>query len=187
MFLTFQVISVKVIRNKQTGQSEGYGFIELVSRVAADRVIQMYNGQVMPNSEQVFKLNWASSGAGEKHGDGVDYTIFVGDLAADVTDYMLQETFKSHYPSVKGARVVTDRLTGRTKGYGFVKFGDPNEQARAMTEMNGVYCSTRAMRIGPAANKKSLVTQQQFSTNGMWFILVSEIQFCIYLTASSCY
>ncbi|KAG6514823.1 hypothetical protein ZIOFF_025196 [Zingiber officinale] len=165
---TGEVISVKVIRNKQTGQSEGYGFIEFVSRAAADRVIQMYNGQVMPNSEQVFKLNWASSGAGEKHGDGVDYTIFVGDLAADVTDYMLQETFKNQYQSVKGARVVTDRLTGRTKGYGFVKFGDPNEQARAMTEMNGVYCSTRAMRIGPAANKKSLVTQQQFSTNASY-------------------
>ncbi|XP_042463282.1 polyadenylate-binding protein RBP45-like [Zingiber officinale] len=163
-----EVISVKVIRNKQTGQSEGYGFIEFVSHVAADRVLQIYNSQVMPNSEQVFRLNWATSGAGEKHDDGVDYTIFVGDLAADVTDYLLQETFKNQYQSIKGARVVTDRLTGRTKGYGFVKFGDPSEQARAMTEMNGVYCSTRPMRIGPAANKKTLVTQQQFSTNASY-------------------
>ena len=162
-----QVLSVKIIRNKLNGQSEGYGFIEFVSRAAADRVLQTFNGQVMPNTEQAFRLNWASCGAGEKRGDGADYTIFVGDLAADVTDYLLQETFKNHYSSVKGAKVVTDRLTGRSKGYGFVKFGDPNEQTRAMTEMNGVYCSTRPMRIGPAADKKSLGTQQQYPSNGM--------------------
>ncbi|WOL04923.1 polyadenylate-binding protein RBP45 [Canna indica] len=162
---TGEVVSVKLIRNKITGQSEGYGFIEFVSRAAADRVLQTFNGQMMPNAEQAFRLNWATCGAGERRGDGADYTIFVGDLAADVTDYMLQDIFKARYTSFKGAKVVTDRLTGRSKGYGFIKFGDLNEQTRAMTEMNGVYCSTRPMRIGPAANKKALGTQQQYSTN----------------------
>nr|CAD1819233.1 unnamed protein product [Ananas comosus var. bracteatus] len=163
---TGEVVSVKIIRNRQTGQSEGYGFIEFVTRPAAERALQTYNGQMMPNIEQVYRLNWASSGAGERRGDdGADHTIFVGDLASDVTDYLLQETFKSRYPSVKGAKVVTDRLTGRSKGYGFVKFGDLNEQTRAMTEMNGAYCSTRPMRVGPAANKKNVGTQQQFSTS----------------------
>ncbi|CAL9096886.1 unnamed protein product, partial [Musa acuminata var. zebrina] len=165
---TGEVVSVKIIRNKQSGQSEGYGFLEFVSHAGADRILQTYNGQVMPNTEQAFRLNWATCGAGERRGDGVDYTIFVGDLAADVTDYLLQETFKNHYSSVKGAKVVTDRLTGRSKGYGFVKFGDPNEQTRAMTEMNGVYCSTRPMRIGPAADKKSLGTQQQYPSNASY-------------------
>ncbi|KAL7217852.1 hypothetical protein ACSBR2_011142 [Camellia fascicularis] len=151
----FQLSSVKVIRNKQTGQPEGYGFIEFTTRAAAERLLQTYNGTLMPNSEQNFGLNWATLGAGERRADdGPDYTIFVGDLAADVTDYMLLETFKPHYPSIKGAKVVTDRMTGRTKGYGFVRFGDESEQVRAMTEMNGVLCSTRPMRIGAAATKK---------------------------------
>ncbi|XP_020086545.1 polyadenylate-binding protein RBP45-like isoform X2 [Ananas comosus] len=156
-----EVVSVKIIRNRQTGQSEGYGFIEFVSRATAERVLQTYNGQMMPNIEQAFRLNWASCGAGEKRGgdDGADHTIFVGDLASDVTDYLLQETFKARYSSVKGAKVITDRLTGISKGYGFVRFGDLNEQARAMTEMNGVYCSSRPMRVGPAANKKNSVSQ----------------------------
>ncbi|KAF5804126.1 putative RNA recognition motif domain, nucleotide-binding alpha-beta plait domain superfamily [Helianthus annuus] len=158
---TGEVVSAKVIRNKQSGQSEGYGFIEFVNRAAAERHLQAYNGTLMPNVEQLFRLNWASFGAGErKQDDTPDYTIFVGDLAADVTDYTLLETFRAHYPSVKGAKVVTDRLTGRTKGYGFVKFGDESEQLRAMTEMNGRLCSTRPMRIGPAANKKNVGSQQ---------------------------
>lgn len=158
---TGEVVSAKVIRNKHSGQSEGYGFIEFVNRAGAERHLQAYNGTLMPNVEQLFRLNWATFGAGEKRQDDTpDYTIFVGDLAADVTDYTLQETFRAHYPSVKGAKVVTDRLTGRTKGYGFVKFGDESEHIRAMTEMNGRLCSTRPMRIGPAANKKSVGSQQ---------------------------
>ncbi|KAK6124468.1 hypothetical protein DH2020_041789 [Rehmannia glutinosa] len=151
-----EVVSAKVIRNKQNGQSEGYGFIEFASHAAAERSLQTYNGALMPNVEQTFRLNWASMGAGEKRDDAPEYTIFVGDLAADVTDYMLQETFRANYPSIRGAKVVTDRITGRTKGYGFVRFGDESEQIRAMTEMNGRFCSTRPMRIGPAANKQKV-------------------------------
>ena len=151
------MVSAKVIRNKQTSQSEGYGFIEFVSHAAAERTLQAYNGTLMPNVEQNYRLNWASFGAGEKRSDGTpDFTIFVGDLASDVTDYILQEMFRAHYPSVRGAKVVNDRLTGRTKGYGFVKFGEESEQLRAMTEMNGKVCSMRPMRIGPAANKKTV-------------------------------
>eukprot|EP00262_Sarcandra_glabra_P022163 TRINITY_DN96_c0_g3_i1.p1 TRINITY_DN96_c0_g3~~TRINITY_DN96_c0_g3_i1.p1 ORF type:complete len:478 (-),score=115.22 TRINITY_DN96_c0_g3_i1:274-1521(-) len=159
-----EVVSVKVIRNKQTGQSEGYGFIEFVSRAAAERTLQTYNGTLMPNIEQTFRLNWASFGVGEKRpDDGADFPIFVGDLASDVTDYMLQETFSGHYPSVKGAKIVTDRATGRSKGYGFVRFGDESESLRAITEMNGMFCSSRAMRIGPATTKKNAGTQQPYS------------------------
>ncbi|KAL8140342.1 hypothetical protein V2J09_006363 [Rumex salicifolius] len=152
---TGEILSIKVIRNKQTQQSECYGFIEFSTRAAAERILQTYNGAMMPNVEQSFKLNWAYYGAGEKHDEGADYTIFVGDLAADVTDFVLQETFRPRYQSIKGAKVVIDRLTGRTKGYGFVRFGDESEQLRAMQEMNGVPCSTRPMRIGPAANRKT--------------------------------
>uniref|UniRef100_A0A0D9VVS9 RRM domain-containing protein n=1 Tax=Leersia perrieri TaxID=77586 RepID=A0A0D9VVS9_9ORYZ len=158
-----EVTTAKIIRNKQTGQPEGYGFIEFGSHAIAEQVLQGYNGQMMPNGTQVFKLNWATSGgAADKRGDdGSGHTIFVGDLASDVTDVILQDTFKSHYPSVKGAKVVIDRSTGRSKGYGFVEFGDSDEQTRAMTEMNGQYCSSRPMRIGAASNKKNIGGQQQ--------------------------
>ena len=58
---------------------------------------------------QNFRLNWASLGVGEKRADGSpDFTIFVGDLAADVTNYTLQETFRAHYQSVRSEKVVTD-------------------------------------------------------------------------------
>ncbi|PPD69659.1 hypothetical protein GOBAR_DD33460 [Gossypium barbadense] len=163
-----QVSSVKIIRNKQTGQSEGYGFVEFYSRATAEKVLQSYNGSLMPNTEQTFRLNWASFSVNERRPDaGSDLSIFVGDLATDVTDSILLETFSSRFQSVKGAKVVIDSNTGRSKGYGFVRFGDENERSTAMTEMNGVYCSNRPMRIGVATPKKASGHQQQYSSQAL--------------------
>ncbi|KAK6914289.1 RNA recognition motif domain [Dillenia turbinata] len=163
---TGEVLSIKIIRNKITGQPEGYGFVEFVSHAAAERILQTYNGTQMPGTEQTFRLNWASFGIGERRPDGgPEHSIFVGDLAPDVTDYLLQETFRAQYPSVRGAKVVIDPNTGRSKGYGFVKFSDETERNRAMTEMNGVYCSTRPMRISAATPKKTTSLQQQYVAN----------------------
>ncbi|XP_022986538.1 polyadenylate-binding protein RBP47-like [Cucurbita maxima] len=163
-----EVFSVKVICNKQTGQSEGYGFVEFYSHATADKVLQNYNGAIMPNTDLPFRLNWATfSGSDRRPDTGSDLSIFVGDLAADVTDAMLQETFSSKYTSVKGAKVVIDSNSGRSKGYGFVRFGDESERTRAVTEMNGIYCSSRPMRIGVATPKKASGYQQGYSSQAL--------------------
>ncbi|XP_073027871.1 polyadenylate-binding protein RBP47-like isoform X2 [Primulina eburnea] len=164
---TGEVASVKIIRNKQTGQSERYGFVEFNSHAAAEKVLQNYNGTTMPNTEQPFRLNWAGFSTGDRRPDsGSDLSIFVGDLSADVTDAMLHDAFAARYSSVRGAKVVVDPNTGRSKGYGFVRFGDENERSQAMTEMNGVYCSSRPMRVGVATPKKPSL-QQQFSSQAV--------------------
>ncbi|KAK9270184.1 hypothetical protein L1049_025760 [Liquidambar formosana] len=164
---TGELASIKVIRNKQTGLSEGYGFVEFLSRAAAEKVLQTYATIMMPNTEQPFRLNWATFSMGDKRSDnGPDLSIFVGDLASDVTDSLLHETFASRFPSVKGAKVVFDANTGRSKGYGFVRFGDDNEKSQAMNEMNGVYCSSRPMRIGAATPRKSSGYQQHSAQGG---------------------
>ncbi|PKA50009.1 Polyadenylate-binding protein RBP47 [Apostasia shenzhenica] len=152
---TGEVISIKVIRNKQTGKPEGYGFVEFLTHAAAEKVIQTFANISMPNTDQPFRLNWATFSTGDRRSDiASNHSIFVGDLAPDVSDALLQETFSSKYPSVKGAKVVIDANTGRSKGYGFVRFGNDNEKTLAMTEMNGVYCLSRPMRIGAATPRK---------------------------------
>ncbi|KAI8567409.1 hypothetical protein RHMOL_Rhmol02G0119900 [Rhododendron molle] len=110
----------------------------------------MYYQQQQPPQAAVAAAQPQYSAAAAPQPGGTDFTIFVGDLAPDVTDQVLQQTFSPHYPSVKRAKIVTDMMTGRAKGCGFVRFGDGGEQLRAVHEMNGKYCSTRPMRIGPA-------------------------------------
>lgn len=60
-----EVTGVKIIRNKSTGASEGYGFVDFSCHEAAEKVLRSYNGQVIPNTEHVFRLNWAVFGQGK--------------------------------------------------------------------------------------------------------------------------
>jgi len=154
-----QLLSVVIRRSKQTGQSEGFGFLKFADHTAAAQILKSYNGQKMPNAVRDFKLDPAmQQDAPQRHADddsSSEHSIFVGDLSYDVTEYMLHHLFKTRYPSVKSAKIIFDRFTGRSKCFGFVQFGDVNEQTQALTEMNGAYCSTRPMRIGPVPNKKS--------------------------------
>lgn len=67
-----------------------------------------------------------------------DFRLFAGDLGNDVSDDVLVRTFNK-YPSFLRAKVVRDRKTNKSKGYGFISFKDPQDFARAQRDMNGTY------------------------------------------------
>eukprot|EP00252_Welwitschia_mirabilis_P025605 TRINITY_DN8079_c0_g1_i2.p1 TRINITY_DN8079_c0_g1~~TRINITY_DN8079_c0_g1_i2.p1 ORF type:complete len:455 (+),score=75.99 TRINITY_DN8079_c0_g1_i2:187-1365(+) len=69
-----------------------------------------------------------------------DFRLFCGDLGNEVNDEVLTKAF-SRYPSFNMARVVRDKRTGKTKGYGFVSFLNPSDLANALKEMNGMTSS----------------------------------------------
>ena len=144
----------KIIRNRSTGLSEGYGFLEFHAHADARRVLQAYNGHQIPGTDQVFRLNWAAHGVGQGS-DSREWSVFVGDLAPDVTDYTLQEFFRNQFASVRSAKVVTDAATGRPKGYGFVRFGSEQERDASLQEMNGQNLSTRTIRVSLATPKRA--------------------------------
>jgi len=65
-----------------------------------------------------------------------DFRLFCGDLGNEVTDDTLARAFNK-YPSFQKAKVIRDKRSNKTKGFGFVSFKDPNDFTRAMREMNG--------------------------------------------------
>ncbi|PVD27612.1 hypothetical protein C0Q70_12776 [Pomacea canaliculata] len=68
--------------------------------------------------------------------DQDDFRMFCGDLGNEVTDEVLTRAF-GKYPTFQKAKVIRDRRTNKTKGFGFVSFKDPADFTRAMREMNG--------------------------------------------------
>ncbi|KAJ3193755.1 RNA-binding protein 42 [Irineochytrium annulatum] len=78
--------------------------------------------------------------------DPNDFRLFCGDLGNEVTDEILQRAF-SKYPSLMKARVIRDKKTAKSKGYGFVSFKDPNDFVGAMKEMNGKYVGNRPIKL----------------------------------------
>ncbi|XP_071959149.1 RNA-binding protein 42-like [Antedon mediterranea] len=78
--------------------------------------------------------------------DSSDFRIFCGDLGNEVNDDTLAKAF-NRYPSFLKAKVVRDKRNGKTKGYGFVSFKDPNDFVQAMREMNGKYVGNRPIKL----------------------------------------
>ena len=84
---------------------------------------------------------------------GPEFSIFVGDLGPEVNEFVLVSLFQSRFPSCKSAKIMTDPISGMSRGYGFVRFSDEVDQQRALNEMQGVYCGNRPMRISTATPK----------------------------------
>ncbi|XP_014118231.1 PREDICTED: RNA-binding protein 42 [Pseudopodoces humilis] len=78
--------------------------------------------------------------------DADDFRIFCGDLGNEVNDETLGRAF-GRFPSFLKAKVIRDKRSGKTKGYGFVSFKDPNDYVRAMREMNGKYVGSRPIKL----------------------------------------
>ncbi|KAG1361530.1 RNA-binding protein 42 [Cocos nucifera] len=75
-----------------------------------------------------------------------DFRLFCGDLGNEVNDDVLSKAF-SRFPSFNMARVVRDKRTGKTRGYGFVSLANPSDLAAALKEMNGKYVGNRPIKL----------------------------------------
>jgi len=75
--------------------------------------------------------------------------LYVGNLAFSVTDDELHQAFSS-FGSIASARVVMDRMSGRSKGFGFVEMENDSSADDAITKMDGQTIAGRPVRVSEA-------------------------------------
>ena len=80
--------------------------------------------------------------------------LFVGGLSWDTDDNSLRAAFAS-FGEIVEAKVVTDRDTGRSRGFGFVNFRDEASAAEARSKMDGQQIDGRNVKVDIAADKPS--------------------------------
>jgi len=85
--------------------------------------------------------------------------LFVGNLAGEVTDESLLKAF-SKYTSVQKARVVRDKRTTKSKGYGFVSFSSTDDFFKAAKEMQGKYIGSHPVTVKRANTEIKVSTEQ---------------------------
>lgn len=78
--------------------------------------------------------------------DPAHLRLFVGNLAGETTDESLHKAF-SRWKSLQKARVVRDKVTSKSKGFGFVSFSDPDDFFQAAKEMNGKYIQSHPVVV----------------------------------------
>lgn len=75
--------------------------------------------------------------------------LYVGNIAYSMSDESLKQTFEEH-GEVVSARIITDRETGRSKGFGFVEMGTLEEADAAISALNGTAVDGRALTVNEA-------------------------------------
>ena len=79
--------------------------------------------------------------------------IYVGNLPYGTTDAKLQETFES-FGSVDRAKVIMDRVSGRSRGFGFVEMSNSEEAEAAIEGLNGSELDGRTLVVNEARPKR---------------------------------
>ena len=80
--------------------------------------------------------------------------LFVGGLSWDTTDDGLRQAFAS-YGEITEAKVITDRDTGRSRGFGFVTFDQDEDAKTAMSKMNGTNLDGKTIKVNEAQQKSA--------------------------------
>ena len=110
------------------------------------------NATAAPNPDEK-KKTVVREGGGKKWSDDTllewdpsHFRLFVGNLAGETTDESLLKAF-SRWKSVSKARVIRDKRTTKSKGYGFVSFADADDFFQAAKEMNGKYIQSHPVIV----------------------------------------
>ncbi|GKV12193.1 hypothetical protein SLEP1_g23375 [Rubroshorea leprosula] len=148
-----------VIYDKVTGRSRGFGFVTMSTAEEVAAAAQQLNGYELEG--RPLRVNSGpppqrenSSFRGARGGTTYDESnrVYVGNLAWGVDDLALQTLF-SEQGKVVEARVVYDRDSGRSRGFGFVTYSSAEEVNSAIESLNGVDLAGRAIRVSVAESR----------------------------------
>ncbi|KAL3642581.1 hypothetical protein CASFOL_013396 [Castilleja foliolosa] len=151
---------VEVIYDKTTGRSRGFGFVVMSTPEEAKAAAQQLNGYELDGRS--LRVNYgppppkreSSSFGGPRGGGERNYSddankLYVGNLSWDVDNFALETMFREQ-GRVKEARVVIDRETGRSRGFGFVTYSSRDEANNAIEALDGKDFNGRTIRVNLA-------------------------------------
>ena len=80
--------------------------------------------------------------------------LYVGGLPYSVSDSSLEQLF-TEFGTVESARVVTDRMDGRSRGFGFVEMSSPAEAQASIDRLNGSQLEGRTLTVNEARDRNA--------------------------------
>ncbi|KAB5519857.1 hypothetical protein DKX38_024176 [Salix brachista] len=150
---------VEVIYDKVTGRSRGFGFVTMATIEEVEAATKQFNGYELdgralrvnfgpsPQKESSFPRGPRSSETFDS-----DNRVYVGNLSWNVDNLALETLFREK-GRVMDARVVYDRESGRSRGFGFVTYSSAEEVENAIHSLNGAELDGRAIRVSLAEVK----------------------------------
>ncbi|XP_050380209.1 33 kDa ribonucleoprotein, chloroplastic [Argentina anserina] len=159
----------EIIYDRVTDRSRGFGFVTLANVEEAQEAIRMFDGsQVGGRTVRVNFPEVPRGGEREILGPKIRNTgykvyidspnkIYAGNLGWGLTSQGLKDAFEGR-PGLLGAKVIYERGSGRSRGFGFVTFDTAANAEAAVTAMNGVEVDGRELRLNMASERARTVT-----------------------------
>ncbi|KAF3329824.1 ribonucleoprotein [Carex littledalei] len=174
------VTTADVVYDRVTDRSRGFGFVTMATVEEANEAIRMFDGSQLGGRS--IRVNFpevprgaerevltVSSRPSKGYVDS-PHKIYAGNLGWGVNSEMLQQAF-SNQSGLLGAKVIFDRETGLSRGFGFVSFASAEDAQAALESMDGVEVEGRPLRLkfshSSSASNSSLqetVTKMQESS-----------------------
>ncbi|XP_062193666.1 28 kDa ribonucleoprotein, chloroplastic-like [Phragmites australis] len=144
----------EVIYSRETDRSRGFGFITMSTVEEAEKAVEMFNRYDV--NGRLLTVNKAAPRGSRVERPprqfGPSFRIYVGNLPWQVDDSRLVQLFSEH-GKVVDARVVYDRETGRSRGFGFVTMATQEELDDAISALDGQSLDGRALRVNVAEER----------------------------------
>ncbi|KAF6150145.1 hypothetical protein GIB67_023100 [Kingdonia uniflora] len=169
------VSSVEIVYDRLTDRSRGFAFITMGSVKDAKQAIRMFDGSLV--GRRTVKVNFPEvprGGEKEVMGPRISrsyrgfvespHKIYAGNLGWNLNSEGLQDAFADQ-PGLLSAKVIYDRNSGRSKGFGFITFATEEEAMSALNAMNGVDLEGRTLRLNVAENRETTGALQTQETN----------------------
>ncbi|KAK9726694.1 hypothetical protein RND81_05G231200 [Saponaria officinalis] len=155
MFDAAGVVEIsEVIYNRETDRSRGFGFVTMSTVEEADKAVEMFSSYEL--NGRLLTVNKAAPRGTRPERPPREFTpsfrIYVGNLPWDVDNDRLEELFSEH-GKVLTARVVSDRETGRSRGFAFVTMASETEMNDAIAALDGQTLDGRAIRVNVAEER----------------------------------
>ena len=93
--------------------------------------------------------------------------IYVSNLSFNVQDEDLKSYF-ADYGEVTSAKVITDKFTNRSRGFGFVEMSDEAAAQKAIQELDGATVDGRAIKVNVAKPKEERAPKRSFTNSPQW-------------------
>ncbi|XP_004515855.1 28 kDa ribonucleoprotein, chloroplastic [Cicer arietinum] len=146
----------EVIYNRDTDRSRGFGFVTMSTVEEVEKAVNKYSGFELDG--RLLTVNKAAprgvrpERAPRAFDSGSGLRVYVGNLPWDVDSSRLEQIFSEH-GKVESVRVVYDRETGRSRGFGFVTMSSENDMNEAISALDGQSLNGRALRVNVAEER----------------------------------
>ncbi|KAJ0989446.1 hypothetical protein J5N97_007802 [Dioscorea zingiberensis] len=142
----------EVIYDRNTQQSRGFGFVTMSTVEEAEKAVEKFHRYDIGGRQLTVNKAAPRGARPERREFQPSFRIYVGNLPWQVDDTRLEQVFSEHGKVVE-ARVVYERETGRSRGFGFVKMATQTEMDDAIAALDGQTLDGRALRVNVAEER----------------------------------